>query len=61
MVDKVPSFKNGGAYWFMDLTATDGSHIFPSLIHLYVFIYIQVGIHGLFILVFLSAYSIDLL
>ncbi|XP_073028937.1 mitochondrial inner membrane protein OXA1-like [Primulina eburnea] len=31
MVDKVPSFKDGGALWFTDLTATDSMYIFPIL------------------------------
>ncbi|XP_073122086.1 mitochondrial inner membrane protein OXA1-like [Henckelia pumila] len=31
MVDKVPSFKDGGALWFTDLTATDSLYIFPIL------------------------------
>lgn len=31
MVDKVPSFKDGGALWFTDLTAADSMYIFPIL------------------------------
>ncbi|KAF8379691.1 hypothetical protein HHK36_029135 [Tetracentron sinense] len=31
MVEKVPSFKSGGAFWFTDLTTTDTLYIFPVL------------------------------
>ncbi|CAO2820943.1 unnamed protein product [Amaranthus hypochondriacus] len=31
MVEKVPSFKNGGAFWFTDLTTPDAMYIFPVL------------------------------
>ncbi|CAL1358428.1 unnamed protein product [Linum trigynum] len=31
MVEKVPSFKTGGAYWFVDLTAPDSLYILPVL------------------------------
>ncbi|KAK9094151.1 hypothetical protein Scep_025620 [Stephania cephalantha] len=31
MVEKVPSFKTGGAYWFTDLTTPDSLYIFPVL------------------------------
>ncbi|KAI7995289.1 Mitochondrial inner membrane protein OXA1 [Camellia lanceoleosa] len=31
MVEKVPSFKHGGAYWFTDLTTPDSMYIFPVL------------------------------
>ncbi|XP_022942094.1 mitochondrial inner membrane protein OXA1-like [Cucurbita moschata] len=31
MAEKVPSFKNGGAYWFVDLTTPDTMYIFPVL------------------------------
>ncbi|XAR70179.1 hypothetical protein NMG60_11026954 [Bertholletia excelsa] len=31
MVEKVPSFKHGGAYWFTDLTTPDSLYIFPAL------------------------------
>ncbi|KAL8063988.1 hypothetical protein ABFS82_01G061500 [Erythranthe guttata] len=31
MAEKVPSFKDGGAFWFMDLTAPDTMYIFPVL------------------------------
>uniref|UniRef100_A0A7N0U1V4 Membrane insertase YidC/Oxa/ALB C-terminal domain-containing protein n=1 Tax=Kalanchoe fedtschenkoi TaxID=63787 RepID=A0A7N0U1V4_KALFE len=31
MVEKVPSFKNGGALWFTDLTTPDSLYIFPVL------------------------------
>ncbi|XP_024019666.1 mitochondrial inner membrane protein OXA1 [Morus notabilis] len=31
MAEKVPSFKTGGAYWFVDLTTPDALYIFPVL------------------------------
>ncbi|KAL1806036.1 hypothetical protein DCAR_0831784 [Daucus carota subsp. sativus] len=31
MVEKVPSFKEGGAFWFVDLTTPDSFYIFPVL------------------------------
>ncbi|KAL3498986.1 hypothetical protein ACH5RR_041718 [Cinchona calisaya] len=31
MVEKVPSFKEGGAFWFTDLTTPDSMYIFPVL------------------------------
>ncbi|KAM3711870.1 hypothetical protein ACB098_01G141500 [Castanea mollissima] len=31
MAEKVPSFKTGGAYWFLDLTTPDALYIFPVL------------------------------
>ncbi|KAF6140855.1 hypothetical protein GIB67_042268 [Kingdonia uniflora] len=31
MVEKVPSFKEGGAFWFTDLTTPDSLYIFPVL------------------------------
>ncbi|KAL3499225.1 hypothetical protein ACH5RR_038318 [Cinchona calisaya] len=31
MVEKVPSFKEGGAFWFTDLTTPDTMYIFPVL------------------------------
>ncbi|KAL2516703.1 Mitochondrial inner membrane protein OXA1 [Abeliophyllum distichum] len=31
MVEKVPSFKQGGAFWFTDLTTPDSMYIFPVL------------------------------
>eukprot|EP00268_Persea_americana_P027414 TRINITY_DN2679_c0_g3_i1.p1 TRINITY_DN2679_c0_g3~~TRINITY_DN2679_c0_g3_i1.p1 ORF type:complete len:243 (-),score=46.38 TRINITY_DN2679_c0_g3_i1:380-1108(-) len=31
MVEKVPSFKTGGAFWFTDLTTPDSLYIFPVL------------------------------
>ncbi|XP_043689161.1 mitochondrial inner membrane protein OXA1-like [Telopea speciosissima] len=31
MVEKVPSFKGGGAFWFTDLTTPDSLYIFPVL------------------------------
>ncbi|CAI0441153.1 unnamed protein product [Linum tenue] len=34
MAEKVPSFKNGGAYWFTDLTTPDSMYLLPVLIGL---------------------------
>lgn len=31
MVEKVPSFKTGGALWFTDLTSADSFYILPVL------------------------------
>ncbi|XVE64692.1 hypothetical protein DITRI_Ditri07aG0121600 [Diplodiscus trichospermus] len=31
MAEKMPSFKQGGAYWFIDLTTPDSLYIFPVL------------------------------
>ncbi|EEF51345.1 mitochondrial inner membrane protein OXA1 [Ricinus communis] len=31
MAEKVPSFKNGGAFWFVDLSTPDSLYIFPVL------------------------------
>ncbi|XAR55133.1 hypothetical protein NMG60_11030540 [Bertholletia excelsa] len=31
MVEKVPSFKHGGVYWFTDLSTPDSLYIFPAL------------------------------
>ncbi|KAJ6731974.1 MITOCHONDRIAL INNER MEMBRANE PROTEIN OXA1-RELATED [Salix purpurea] len=31
MAEKVPSFKSGGAFWFVDLTTADDLYIFPVL------------------------------
>jgi YidC/Oxa1 family membrane protein insertase len=32
MIEKVPSFKEGGAFWFTDLTTPDELYILPVLI-----------------------------
>lgn len=34
MTEKVPSFKSGGAYWFLDLTTPDSLYILPILMGL---------------------------
>lgn len=31
MVEKVPSFKGGGAFWFTDLTTPDPQYMLPAL------------------------------
>ncbi|KAF5729752.1 hypothetical protein HS088_TW20G00116 [Tripterygium wilfordii] len=45
MVEKVPSFKTGGAYWFMDLTTPDSLYIFPVLTGLSFLITLQCNMH----------------
>ena len=44
MVEKVPSFKNGGAFWFTDLTTPDAMYIFPVLTATTFLITVEVGI-----------------
>lgn len=44
MAEKVPSFKNGGAYWFLDLTTPDVLYIFPVLTGLTFLITVEVSI-----------------
>ncbi|KAK2966515.1 hypothetical protein RJ640_019044 [Escallonia rubra] len=50
MVEKVPSFKEGGVYWFTDLTTPDSLYIFPVLTALTFFITVecnmQLGMEG---------------
>lgn len=43
MVEKVPSFKEGGAFWFTDLTTPDSMYIFPVLTALTFWITVEVG------------------
>lgn len=58
MVDKVPSFKDGGALWFTDLTATDSLYIFPILTALTFWITVEVSHHSIFLyLLYLSLYN----
>ncbi|WCJ20536.1 inner membrane protein OXA1-like [Euphorbia peplus] len=45
MVEKVPSFKTGGAYWFLDLSAPDSLYIFPVLSALTVFMHVELTGH----------------
>lgn len=51
MAEKVPSFKNGGAYWFLDLTTPDMLYIFPVLTGLTFLITVEVA-SALFIYIF---------
>lgn len=44
MAEKVPSFKNGGAFWFTDLTTPDAMYIFPVLTAVSFLITVEVGI-----------------
>ncbi|CAM0870873.1 unnamed protein product [Alopecurus aequalis] len=47
MVDKVPSLKGGGAYWFTDLTTRDELHILPALTALTIWVLLEVVMrHG---------------
>lgn len=43
MAEKVPSFKDGGAYWFVDLTTPDPMYIFPILAGLTFLITVEVA------------------
>lgn len=43
MVEKVPSFKQGGVLWFTDLTVTDSMYIFPVLTALTFWITVEVS------------------
>lgn len=43
MVQKVPSFKTGGALWFTDLTTPDSFYIMPILAGLTFLITVEVG------------------
>ena len=47
MAEKVPSFKTGGAYWFLDLTTPDALYIFPVLAALSFLITVEVGVYYL--------------
>lgn len=49
MVEKVPSFKHGGAFWFTDLTTPDSMYIFPVLTALTFWITVEVSILVYFI------------
>lgn len=44
MVEKVPSFKEGGAFWFVDLTTPDSFYIFPVLTALTFWITVEVTV-----------------
>lgn len=44
MAEKVPSFKSGGAYWFVDLTTPDPLYILPVLTGLTFLITVEVGV-----------------
>lgn len=44
MAEKVPSFKTGGAYWFVDLTTPDALYIFPVLTALTFLITVEVNV-----------------
>lgn len=42
MVEKLPSLKEGGAFWFTDLTAPDALYIFPVITALSLMIRLEV-------------------
>jgi YidC/Oxa1 family membrane protein insertase len=42
MVDKLPSFKEGGAFWFTDLTTPDALYIFPAMTSLFLLLKLEV-------------------
>lgn len=44
MVDKVPSFKEGGAFWFTDLTTPDTFYVLPVLTALTFWITVEVSV-----------------
>ena len=45
MAEKVPSFKAGGAYWFVDLTTPDSLYILPVLTALTFLITVEVSVN----------------
>ena len=56
MAEKVPSFKSGGAYWFVDLTTPDALYIFPVLTALTFLITVEVRLLCQVIFSFISTY-----
>jgi len=44
MAEKMPSFKHGGAYWFVDLTTPDALYILPVATALTFLITVEVTI-----------------
>lgn len=44
MVEKVPSFKDGGAFWFSDLTTADPLYMLPVLTSLTFLATVEVSI-----------------
>ena len=54
MAEKVPSFKNGGAFWFVDLTTPDTMYIFPVLTALTFWITVEVNIRTFVFVYFLK-------
>jgi YidC/Oxa1 family membrane protein insertase len=47
MSEKMPSFKTGGAYWFLDLSTPDSLYILPVLTALTFLITVEVGVRFL--------------
>uniref|UniRef100_A0A0D9XLN3 Membrane insertase YidC/Oxa/ALB C-terminal domain-containing protein n=1 Tax=Leersia perrieri TaxID=77586 RepID=A0A0D9XLN3_9ORYZ len=45
MVEKVPSLKEGGAFWFTDLTTPDALYIFPVMTSLFLVIGLEFSSH----------------
>lgn len=54
MAEKMPSFKNGGAFWFLDLTTPDTTYIFPVLTALTFWITVEVDNHKFVFVYFLN-------
>nr|KAJ0210158.1 hypothetical protein LSAT_V11C400214220 [Lactuca sativa] len=46
MVEKVPSFQTGGAYWFIDLTIVDAFYILPLMVAISCWITVEEGKRG---------------
>ena len=64
MAEKMPSFKNGGAYWFVDLTTPDTMYIFPVLTALTFWITVEVDIRKFVVVYFpkpavMACYGLD--
>ncbi|KAK3145021.1 hypothetical protein QOZ80_4AG0321470 [Eleusine coracana subsp. coracana] len=45
MVDKLPLFKEGGAFWFTDLTTPDALYIFPAMTSLLLLLRLEFVLH----------------
>ncbi|CAL5034752.1 unnamed protein product [Urochloa decumbens] len=47
MVQKLPSLKEGGAFWFTDLTTPDALYIFPAMVSLSFLLRLEFVLHNL--------------
>ncbi|XP_022683835.1 mitochondrial inner membrane protein OXA1 isoform X2 [Setaria italica] len=45
MVQKLPSLKEGGAFWFTDLTTPDALYIFPAMVSLSLLLRLEFSLH----------------